>query len=279
MGRSTGTWFVIALVMGTVAFIATLMLTPLPGDEPLSKEELAQREERQRVRQIVGAYNAERVQLITEQDWVLVADRASGVLEVSPTYHWAHLDLLYAMSQTDADEAAFARRLADLDAILKANPRPGQARLQASAARGWHDWFAGDEESARGAWLEAAALATVGASDYVEAGYRSLAGEDDAAIEAWEQALRAGWAIPSSWSPDPIGYARADYDNMFLIKDPRFEAAIVAWRTEQEARAAENAQAALDAMTDEPEAPVAADETDAVGVGLPAPGDSDDTGP
>ncbi|MEQ8769143.1 MAG: hypothetical protein RIB60_01385 [Phycisphaerales bacterium] len=241
MQRSAGTWFVIALVMGVIAFIATLLLAPMPGDgSPApTEEELAARAERQRVRQIVAGYNNERNRLISSEDWELIAHRARDVIEVAPAHHWAHLDLLHAMKKTGAGDAAFQRRLAELDAVLVADPTPSQGILQAVAARGWHDWFAGDEESARDAWRRAAQLATTGASAYVEAGYLSLAGEDDAAIDAWRRALDQGWANPSSWSPDPMGYARADYDNVRLVEDPRFEQAFDAWVAQQEAARAQ----------------------------------------
>ncbi len=264
MQRSAGTWFVIALVLGTVAFVATLLLAPMPGNgssAPLTEEEIAKREERQRVRQIVAAYNNERARLITEQDWAHIADRASGVIEVAPSHHWAHLDLLHAMKHTGADETAFQRRLAALDAVLLADPTPTQGFLQARAARGWHDWFAGDEESAREAWHHAARLATTGASPYVEAGYLSLAGEDDAAIEAWQRALDRGWANPSSWSPDPIAYARADYDNMRLLEDPRFARAYDDWLAGQEAARAQREE--LDDAHEQAHPPLATPEPDA----------------
>ncbi len=257
MGRSSATWFVIALVMGTIAFVATLIITPLPSERPLSEEERAERLERQRIQGIIRQYErSDRMGLIVAGDWHVVHARAREVVELDPTHIWAQLDLLHAIDRTVGPGPELeARAEALLEMLDEPAVRQSRAPWQLHAARGWSSWFLGDEMGAREAWLDAAD--TVGGPNganphYNSASYLSLAGEVDRAIEHWREALeqtgRGGWGVS-------VDYARADYDNVRLVTHPGFEAAIEDWNARRAAAQAE--REALEAQHEQAHPPIA----------------------
>jgi len=233
MPRSTGTVFVVAFVLGVVAFIGTLLFAPVPKGEQgsISPEEQVAQE---------AAYTAgrrhqnTRAQRIIAGDWAGLAATARASLEHNPTDFWAHADLLNALANGagDADEltAAAERTLEDLGAM----PEPGRGRWGVQWATGWAKWSLGDHEAARATWREAAEGMQLAqergerVESYNIAAQLALAGEHDAAIEAWERAVRAeGYR--------EYAFARADCDLRDLRDDPRFEAVIAEAQRQREA--------------------------------------------
>lgn len=221
MPRSGGTVFVVAFVLGAVAFVATLVYAPVP-ERPgqLSPEELAQREAAARA---ADAHQNARDDRIIHADWGGLARTARASLELNPADPWAHADLLVAMDRLGEPEALPAqaeRAMGELEPLLT-HSRP---RWSARWALGWARWYAGDREGARAVWNEAAdglarrASPASAGDQYNLAAQLTLAGRHEEAMAAWERAIELRYR--------QLDFARADYDLDALRADPRFERAI-----------------------------------------------------
>ncbi|MEZ6317192.1 MAG: hypothetical protein R3B49_00360 [Phycisphaerales bacterium] len=226
MPRSTGTVFVVAFVLGVLAFIGTLLFAPIPRRDPrelLSPEEIAAREAVQAARAAARAYGETRRASLIAHDWDALAGSARATLDLSPDNLWALADLMHAIAN-GAGSPEELREVATR-ATAAAEPALGNERFgwQAEAVTAWAAWFLDDPDGAREHWLAAADKVRVGRQSpdldpYNRSGYLALGGDLEQGIQEWERAVGLGYR--------DFDYARVDYDMRELWKDPRFEAAI-----------------------------------------------------
>jgi len=187
----------LAVLAGALSFLGTLLSAPGQVDARLYGSQ---------VRAAMGA-----------GDWALVAKVSRAAVRQAPRMQEALLFQAFAEDRTGSQSRAdylWAR----LERVSRENIRRGNDSAEQWYYLGWGLSGQGYEEGARAAWRDLVRQMSPREEPYNRVCYLTLAGETEAALEAWERLAEAPVGVDWRW-------ARVDPDLEGIRGDPRFEEA------------------------------------------------------
>ncbi|MEZ6232832.1 MAG: hypothetical protein R3B68_01465 [Phycisphaerales bacterium] len=205
MDRSISLVFVLSVVAGIFTFVGTLVLTPGSGAGSMAAASGGP------ARLAYGEYVR---QLAAEGDWNGVSRESRRILGSNPTHPEALLFRALASERLGRDERAreMWTRLAEAAQMPRAaRPLGGMSWYY----QGWALKGLGDGPGARDAFRNLTAQMGP-ATDYNAACYFALAGQDEAALDAFESVM-AEYVARLRADPDD---QRSQWDYRWMLADP-----------------------------------------------------------